>query len=662
MFRLTGKLAISNLIKNRKLYYPFALATCLAVAISYIFSSLAFNPHLQQLQGADSIVFVLALGVIIVTIAAAIIVFYANSFVMKNRSKELGLYGMLGLNKRHLFIMTFIELFILGITTVTIGISLGVVFDNLIYAFLLKLMGLKVVLVSTFQLPVLIFVVATYACIFAGLVVINGFRIMRFNALQLAKEKSSGEKKGRFLWLQTIAGLASLACGYYLALNVKNPLAAIFIFFVAVLFVILATYLLFNAGVTVFLQLLKKNKGYYYQPNNLISVSNLIFRMKKNAVGLATISILSTMVLVTLSGGINVYAGSQYLQKVLFPNDFSVRGKGAHAKQLEQVLTEFAHENKLHVTKRQAYQYYSMGIKSQKGKQFDIYAKGEQQFSPQAYILLFSADDYQKMTGKTLHLKDNETAVFAKGMNILQSQPLKLAGQTLTVKRILKNDFVVGNIQDQYNIIIPQSLFMVVNHPERLEAIEKDKWNINPELYGGLNIKASDKTKAKLDKIYQKKLWSFNQTLPDPAGVYGNTKAISNQEIMSMLGGIFFIGIFLSIVFMLGTVLIIYYKQISEGFEDRERFVILQKVGLDEKQTYQTIRKQVLTVFFLPLAFAFVHLAFAYHMLSLMLKVLGVLNATLMLEVTLGVCVVFFIVYILVFLITSRSYRKIVSM
>ena len=662
MFRLTGKLAISNLIKNRKLYYPFALATCLAVAISYIFSSLAFNPHLQQLQGADSIVFVLALGVIIVTIAAAIIVFYANSFVMKNRSKELGLYGMLGLNKRHLFIMTFIELFILGITTVTIGISLGVVFDNLIYAFLLKLMGLKVVLVSTFQLPVLIFVVATYACIFAGLVVINGFRIMRFNALQLAKEKSSGEKKGRFLWLQTIAGLASLACGYYLALNVKNPLAAIFIFFVAVLFVILATYLLFNAGVTVFLQLLKKNKGYYYQPNNMISVSNLIFRMKKNAVGLATIAILSTMVLVTLAGGVNIYAGTGYLKSVMYPQDYTIKGKGVPAAQLDQALTEFAKENHLTVTKKTAYQYYSMGIKNQKGNQLDIYPKGETRVSPQAYILLFSADDYRKMTGKTLNLKDNETVIFAKGISIRQTQPLKLNGQELIVKELLKEDFVLGNITDQYNIIISQSLFMVVNDPQKLVDSQKQHYTINTELYGGLNIRASNKKKGDLDTAYQKKLKQFNTTLPDNAGVYGYTRIQGVQEIMSMLGGVFFIGIFLSIVFMLGTVLVIYYKQISEGYEDRDRFVILQKVGLDEKQTKRTIRKQILTVFFLPLAFAFVHLAFAYHMLSLMLKVLGVLNASLMLTVTLSVCTIFFIVYILVFLITSRSYRKIVSM
>ena len=662
MLRLAGKLAVSNLVKNRRLYYPFALATCLVVAISYIFNSLTFNPHLQKMQGASSISFVLALGVIIVTIAAAIIVFYANSFVMKNRSKELGLYGMLGLNKRHLFTMVFIELLILGSTTVTIGLGFGIVFDKLIYAFLLKLMGLKVVLVSTFQWLVLISVVVIYGVIFAGLVLVNGLRILRFNALQLAKEKNSGERKGRFLLIQTTVGSISLGYAYYLALSVKNPLTAIGIFFIAVLFVILGTYLLFNAGVTVFLRLLQKNKRYYYQPNNMISVSNLIFRMKKNAVGLATIAILSTMVLVTLAGGVNIYAGAGYLKSVMYPQDYTIKGKGVSAAQLDQALTEFAKENHLTVTKKNAYQYYSMGIKNQKGNQLDIYPKGETRVSPQAYILLFSADDYRKMTGKTLNLKDNETVIFAKGISIRQTQPLKLNGQELIVKELLKEDFVLGNITDQYNIIIPQSLFMVVNDPQKLVDSQKQHYTINTELYGGLNIRASNKKKGDLDTAYQKKLKQFNTTFLDNAGVYGYTRIQGVQEIMSMLGGVFFIGIFLSIVFMLGTVLVIYYKQISEGYEDRDRFVILQKVGLDEKQTKRTIRKQILTVFFLPLAFAFVHLAFAYHMLSLMLKVLGVLNASLMLTVTLSVCTIFFIVYVLVFLITSRSYRKIVSM
>ena len=356
MIRLTGKLALSNLVKNRKLYYPFALATCLAVAISYIFFSLTFNPHLAEMAGASAVSMVLALGLIIVSITTSIIVFYANSFVIKNRSKELGLYSMLGLNRFHLFIMMIIELIVFGLVTLIIGLGLGLLFDQLIYALLLKIMDLKVVLTSTFQPLVLFLVTFFYGFVFFFLMIKNGLYLRKLDALQLVKEKNSGEKKSRFLGLQTILGLASLIYGYYLASGVTNPIAAILVFFVAVLFVILGTYLLFNAGITKFLHFLQKRKNYYYQPNNMISVSNLIFRMKKNAVGLATITILSTMVLVTLSGGANIYAGGEYMQNAMFPHDISLQGKGVNGQQIDQVLTEFAQEQNLSVTKKAVYQ------------------------------------------------------------------------------------------------------------------------------------------------------------------------------------------------------------------------------------------------------------------------------------------------------------------
>ena len=323
MFRLTNKLAVSNLIKNRKLYYPFALAVLLAVTITYLFYSLTLNPNIGKIRGGETISMTLGLGMVIVTIASAIIVFYANSFVMKNRSKELGIYGMLGLEKRHLISMVFKELLIFGSLTLTAGLGLGALFDKLIFALLLKLMNMKVELVATFQPSVFILVSLIFGAIFLGLVFINAFRIARMNALQLSREKASGEKKGRFLGLQTILGLISMGAGYFLAVTVENPLNAVLIFFVAVLLVIFGTYLLFNAGITVFLQILKKNKRYYYQPNNMISVSNLIFRMKKNAVGLATIAILSTMVLVTMSAATSIFSASETFKK---------RMKGIHPK------------------------------------------------------------------------------------------------------------------------------------------------------------------------------------------------------------------------------------------------------------------------------------------------------------------------------------------
>ena len=662
MFKLTSKLALSNLIKNRSLYYPFALATCLSVAISYIFFSLTFNPHLSKMVGASAIYMVLSLGVFVVSITTTIIVFYANSFVMKNRSKELGLYGMLGLNKRHLFLMVIIELLIFAVVSTGIGVGIGLLFDQLIYAFLLKLMGLQVVLVSTFQPFVLILVVLLYVFVFFCMMISNGLHLRKFDALQMVKEKNSGEKKSRFLILQTLVGLASLIYGYYLASGVTNPMAAILIFFVAVLFVILGTYLLFNAGVTVFLQLLRKKKSYYYKPNNMISVSNLIFRMKKNAVGLATITILSTMVLVTLSGGANIFAGGDYMQKAMFPHDISAQGKNINAEQIDQVMTEFAQEQQLPVTKKVVYEYYTMGINSRVENQLEINSREKKMMTPNTYILAVSEEAYKSMTGKSLHLEDGEVAVYRQGVKLDFGQDVQIAGQHLKVKEELKEDFIFGHLPDQMNMMIPEKIYMVMKNPSQFFTPLMEKYAVNVNYYGGMTFDIPQEKQADLKTVYQEKLSAFNTTLTDDQAVYGSVTASDKQEIKGMLGGMFFIGIFLSIVFMLGTVLIIYYKQISEGYEDRERFVILQKVGLDEKQVKQTIRKQILIVFFLPLICAFIHLIFAYHMLSLILSALGVLNTVLMLMVTLGVCAVFFISYIVVFMVTSRSYRKIISM
>ena len=362
MFRLTNKLAISNLIKNRKLYYPFALSVILAVTISYLFYSLAFNPKIVDLRGASAIQFTLQLGLIVVTFASAIIVLYANSFVMKNRSKELGVYGMLGLEKRHLIGMTFKELLIFGLVTVTAGIGIGALFDNLIFALLLKLAKMKVELVATFQWSVVLSILLVFGFIFLVIVFLNAVRIIRMDALQLSREKSKGEKKGRFLVLQTLVGLIALGGGYYLAQSVKDPVSAVLTFFIAVMLVIFATYLLFNAGITVFLQLLKKNKRYYYQPNNLISVSNLIFRMKKNAVGLATIAILSTMVLVTMSAATSIYNGSENMKKLMYPHDFDVKGQNIEVEDLDKLLTQYASEKNLTISNKDVLNYASFGL------------------------------------------------------------------------------------------------------------------------------------------------------------------------------------------------------------------------------------------------------------------------------------------------------------
>ena len=663
MFRLTNKLAVSNLIKNRKLYYPFALAVLLAVTISYLFYSLTFNPKMVEMRGGSSIQFTLQLGLIVVTLASAIIVLYANSFVMKNRSKELGIYGMLGLEKRHLIGMTFKELLIFGLVTVTAGIGIGALFDNLIFALLLKLSKMKVELVATFQWPVVLSILLVFGLIFLVIVFLNAICIIRMDALQLSREKAKGEKKGRFLVFQTILGLLSLGSGYYLAQSVTNALLAISTFFLAVILVILGTYLLFNAGITVFLKMLKKNKKYYYKPNNLISVSNLIFRMKKNAVGLATIAILSTMVLVTMSAATSIYNGSENIKKLLYPHDMSISGQNVEVEDLDQLLTQYAKEKNLTISTKDVLSYASFGLSSQDGTKLTTFAKGQNSVMPKTVFLVFDQKDYEKMTGQKLNLTNNEVGLFAKNDGLKGQKAFSLNNQNYTIKQEIQQDFLRDHVANQYVLLISDYNYLVVSNLQDFLDKYQDS-AIYTQLYGGMDVTASKEEQLKLSDDFDAYVNNFSHNLKNEDGmVYGaNIASESTVEMNALFGGVLFIGIFLSIIFMVGTVLVIYYKQISEGYEDRERFVILQKVGLDQKQIKQTINKQVLTVFFLPLAFAFLHLAFAYHMLSLILKVVGVVDSAMMLSVTLSICGIFALVYVLIFMITSRSYRKIVQM
>ena len=666
MFRLTNRLALSNLIKNRKLYYPFALATILAIAITYIFTSLTLNPHLNDLTGSDPIKMVLGMGLVIVALSSGIIVLYANSFVMKNRSKELGLYSMLGLEKRHLFSMILKETVILGFVTLLLGIGVGALFDKLIYAFLQRLIGESTGLVSTFQVMTIPIVLVIFACIFGLLVLVNGFRLLRLNPLQLTKDGLKGEKKGRFLVIQTFLGLGAMGYGYYLALSVQNPVIAIMSFFLAVLLVILGTYLLFNAGTTVVLQLLKKKKNYYYKPNNMISISNLVFRMKKNAVGLATIAILSSMVLVTLVGAASIYAGKKDYLASATPHDYSVAGNKVDLTSTKKLMDDFLIKTGEQANEEVAVSYLLFGIKNQETNKLTVFTKNERKVVPKSIVLVFSQETFKQLTGKELNLSSNQIALYTKNKTLKTQKSLSIDGKNYQIHRQL-GDFINKKIPNIYKIIVSDYSYLVVPDIKIFESSMKGT-SIAQATYVGVNVKdPTHDAKKNSDLLDQMTDKATQQLAGQTTGVSqsyltANSRYDAEGMVNGFVGGTFFIGIFLSIIFMLGTVLVIYYKQISEGYEDRERFVILQKIGLDDLQVKQTIGKQVLTVFFLPLIFAFIHLAFAYHMISLIVRIIGVLNPDLMLVVTIIVCGVFFLAYVLVFALTSRSYRRIVSM
>ncbi|EFW07463.1 hypothetical protein HMPREF9459_00915 [Streptococcus anginosus 1_2_62CV] len=657
MFKLTNKLAISNLIKNRSLYYPFALATIVATAILYSFVSLAYSPNLEASYGGSAARMTLQFGIWVVQIAVLILITYANSFVMKNRSRELGLYSILGMEKRHMLLMTFFEMLYFFLVTVGLGIGLGLFLDKLLFAVLLKFMGMKVVIASTFQWLNVLTVLASLGVAFALILFLNSTRLLRYSSLHLMREKKAGEKKGRFLGLQTLVGLGLLAGAYYIALTVDKPVSAIATFFIAVLMVIFATYLLFNAGTITLLQFLKRRKKYYYKTQNFISVSNLIFRMRKNAAGLATISILSTMLLVTLVGSINIYVGGKDYLTTLYPKDYNIMVTSAKTDKnaaLLQTVKEVAREKGLTDAKYEDYSYQFSMISKINGNQLTI-AETTEGLSVEetqkmiAPFLVISRQEYEKMTGKKVDLADNEALLYAKNLRINQKQALTINGKSWNIKEHLTTDFAHGKIVNPSGMVSQKNMYMVVNNPSQVGLKSFYTYYIG--------IQSSNKQVDLQESIFN----ALQQQGQESGNISLSERYRIEKDYQGVIGTLLFIGIFLSAVFLLGTVLVIYYKQISEGYEDREGFIILQKVGLDEKQTKATIRKQIITVFFLPLIFAFLHIAVAFHMLQLIVALLGATNIPLLIQTTITTCGVFLLVYILVFVMTSRSYQKIVA-
>ena len=665
MFKLTSKLALSNLKQNRKLYYPFALAVILTTMILYSFIALATTPHLEASYGGRTARSVLGFGSFVVQLVVIILVAYANGYVMKNRSKELGLYSVLGMEKKHLLIMTLWELLFFYVLTVGAGLGLGLLFDRLIFALLLKCMGLPVVIQSTFQIGAVLNTLLGLALAFGLILLLNSFRLLRYSSLHLMQQKKAGEKKGRFLLVQTLLGLGLLGIAFYMALTVERPVAAVQGFFIAVILVILATYLLFNAGSITFLRFLKGRKSYYYKPENFISVSNLIARMRKNAAGLATISILSTMVLVTLTGSLNIFIGGQNYLDTVYPSDYmiSVGHMPSDAetepviKDVQAIIQKTADATNLSDYQVAQTTYWSAEIRKIDGRILEVNDQftpsTDQELKTEGVVNFFDQATYEQLTGQKVELGENEILAYGYQYPGKLDSQLEINGKTFTIKQKLDSNFIQGKL--------PQSdLFQ---HQMGLYLVLPDLNQLGLKVDKNLEFSITAKNKDNQDFISGliKELYSTDKISQYGATYFGGFDRYSiEKDWRETAGTLLFIGIFLSVIFLLATVLVIYYKQISEGYEDRENFVILQQVGLDQKQTGTTIRKQILTVFFLPLFFSFLYLGVAYKMIAKIVAILGATNAGLVLQTTLAICAVFFISYVLVFLLTSRSYRKIV--
>ena len=659
MFKLISSLAVSNLKKNRTLYIPFSIASITMMVITYILLALSTNKTILQSSGGSTVVMALGFGVVIMLLVSTLTMIYANGFVMKNRSKEFGLYSILGLGRSQIQLLQVIEMVLFAVVNLIVGLVLGVLLNRLAFALLLKAMRFTVSISYEFQIASVIIIAILFSGIFLFLMILNAIKIRVSRPLELLREKKSGEKTGRFLSIRALIGVAILGYAYYISQSIESPIKALGWFFVAVLLVVIATYILFDAGSIALLRFLKNRKTFYYRPINFISVSNLIFRMRKNAMGLASICILSTMVLVTLGTTGSLQFGAQEVINKTSPTDFTFRNMyrnpeetAEYSKEVKQLAAGTASK----VTDFYEYSYI-LTAGNHEGNVLNTNFKNLGAL-PEAMIVLVSVEDYNRNTGENLTVKTGEMLLgeesFKKNPTFNQvsigDNTISVA-QVIDVKNFSKIAVANPNITDH-------SYIGILNEEDMVKAVPYySKDNDEGHRSYTRNYVALWNTSSKTDDEKQKELEAYQQS--DIAGGIDGKIEIA-QLLFQFYGSLLFLGILLAIAFSVGAVLVIYYKQVSEGYEDRERYVILKKIGIDQPMIHQSINRQVLIVFFLPLLTAFLHTALSYNMVSKIVLIFGIKGSIIGLTM-LAVAGVFMIAYFLVYKITSREYFKIIN-
>ena len=652
MFKLIFSMATSNLKKNHSLYLPYALTTIMVTMILYITHALSAMPELSTLRGGGAIAQTLGFGVIVVQLVALLTILYANAFVTKNRLKEYGLYSILGLDRKNIQLLSFIELLLFSVVSVGLGVVLGIVFHRFSFAVLLKLIRIPIGIEYSMQLGSVGFVLISMAFIFGVVFFLNATKMYMSRPLEMLSEKKKGETKGRFILLRALIGAGLLGGAYYMSQTIEAPVAALYSFFVAVLLVVLATYILFDAGSIALLSLLQKNKKLFYQPTNFISISNLKFRMRKNAAGLASICILSTMVLVTLATTVALQTGTADLLKKSYPTDYSATAfveDTSTIRQLSEQISKMKAQSKGTVTNEMNYLSVLRAAKSMEGG-VDIEGvyPGD---SPAAFITFLSADDYNRIFGTNYHPNDNEAVLGLVKGDDKNVSAIRVNGQlTLQVKEMMAtSDFKEKLPQLPY--VADNVYVAVVKDPSKM---------IDAKLGRGFYYALWNTSTDVQDKTEEFEAYVNVLEAKDEDFITVGSREDAAKDIYGFMGSLLFVGALLSVAFFIGAVLVIYYKQISEGYEDRDRFVILQKLGIDQKTIKKSINRQVLIVFFLPLVTAFIHTAFAFKMYRKIIQLFGV-DGNVTLNATIVIGAIFVVVYLIVYQITSRSYYKIIK-
>ena len=663
-----ARLAASNIKKNRQIYFPYIITCIITIAFYYIMKSLSLNDGLDSLYGGGTIRITLGLGCNVIMIFAVIFLFYTNSFLMKRREKEFGLFHILGMEKKHLMRVTGMETLYIAILGLGFGFLFGIVLDKVMFLLILRVLGREVSLGFHISGEV----ISSTAILFLGiflLIFLNTARRLGFSKpIELLKSGNVGEKEPKANWLLAILGALSLGAGYYLAVTVQNPVAAITIFFVAVILVIVGTYLLFTAGSIVLLKILRANKRYYYKTRHFIGISGMLYRMKQNAVGLSNICILSTMVLVMISSTSALMIGSDDLISSRYPYDFIFYSEEENYGETDysdrEAIIDQALENN-GLTEKESVRLRTLEFTAIKeNNKFSIMEIDIESFINDFEILAFiTLDDYNRATGENRTLNDDEVLVCSNRVKIKSDLFILDDFQFKIVEEMKSFEYVGGGALASN---IASSHIIVVKSPEILNEVYEYQKEQFKDMADGIDylygIRVDGEEEAAL-KAYEEIRNGLNNLEVPEGEVIGRieSKAEGAQSFYDVYSGLFFIGIFLGLLFTVAMILLIYYKQITEGYYDRDRYVIMQNVGMSQKDVKASIHSQILTVFFLPLITAGIHLIFAYPIVEKILAILNLSNTRLYVYCTIGCFAVFSLLYVAVYGWTAKLYYSIVK-
>lgn len=650
------RLAVDNLKKNKRIYLPYIMTIIASVAMFYIIQSLSINPGFKDMLGYTTMNEILMFACWVARIFIVIFLLYTNSFLIKRRKREFGLYHVLGMEKKHLAVTLFWESAYVLVISLLAGVIAGIVLDKLMFMLLIRMLGFSVPLGFFISPRAILSTVVLFVVVIFVNYIYDVVQIHSASPIELLRGSNVGEKEPKAKWFLAILGCACLAGGYYISVTTEDALTSIYLFFVAVLLVIAGTYLLFTAGSIAFLKILKNNKKFYYQTRHFASVSGMLYRMKQNAIGLAQICILSTMVLVMVSTTTSLMFGMDDINKTRFPRQIMCYSSGTpdQDQQMIEEIGKMETEAGYKISNQTYFRGFTMSA-MQEQNTFTLNADGGLR-GDGIVVACMSLTDYNTSLGKQETLEPDQVLIHENRKAYGQKE-FHILGFHYQVKKEVADVPQSGMLASYVNDVV----YVVLPDDAALEAMDE----AHSSFYGGNCVGIRSVYGYDLDadedeqKIEGKRIQEF--VVNSGFAYKVECRAAEQAVMLSLYGGLFFTGVFLALLFTMATALIIYYKQVSEGYEDKDRFAIMQKVGMTKKEVTACIRSQVLMVFFLPLILAGVHLCFAFPIISRLLSLMNMLNQTLYLE-CMAVCfVIFALIYVAIYLGTARTYNRIVQ-